>query len=221
MKAAHYSSKGPARDLLVVGEEPDPAPQTGEVLVRIAHSGVNPSDVKSRSGVTSPTMEFPRVIPHSDGAGVIEAVGAGVSEQWIGRRVWTINAQWQRPFGTAAELIALSENQVAPLPDSVSTETDASLGIPLLTAWYAVHEILWYKHVPRRVRHSGSLKPVSGEFNQRFLRRPAGASPAANPQPETCLCRRHAGHPAVSPAPRRARRLPGHSGRSSASLAAH
>jgi NADPH:quinone reductase len=139
MKAAHYSSKGSAVDVLSVGEEPDPTPGSGEVLVRIAHSGVNPSDVKSRSGVTSPSMEFARVIPHSDGAGVIEAVGAGVSKQWIGQRVWTINGQWRRPFGTAAELIALPESQVAPLPDNLSTETGASLGIPLLTAWYAVH----------------------------------------------------------------------------------
>lgn len=139
MKAAYYSSKGPARDVLVVGEQPDPAPQAGEALVCLTHSGVNPSDVKSRSGVTSPAMEFPLVIPHSDGAGVVQAVGDGVSKQWIGQRVWTINGQWRRPFGTAAELIALPESQVAPLPDSVSTETGASLGIPLLTAWYAVH----------------------------------------------------------------------------------
>ncbi|PCE26931.1 hypothetical protein BWP39_09080 [Paraburkholderia acidicola] len=139
MKAAYYTSKGPAGDVLVVGDQADPVAQPGEVLVRVAHSGVNPSDVKSRSGVTSTAMEFPRVIPHSDGAGVIEAVGGGVSKQLIGQRVWTINGQWQRPFGTAAELIALPESQVAPLPDGVSTETGASLGIPLLTAWYAVH----------------------------------------------------------------------------------
>ncbi|MEQ5838100.1 NADPH:quinone reductase [Paraburkholderia acidicola] len=139
MKAACYTSKGPAGDVLVVGDQADPVAQPGEVLVRVAHSGVNPSDVKSRSGVTSTAMEFPRVIPHSDGAGVIEAVGGGVSKQLIGQRVWTINGQWQRPFGTAAELIALPESQVAPLPDGVSTETGASLGIPLLTAWYAVH----------------------------------------------------------------------------------
>jgi len=139
MKAAYYSTKGPARDVLVVGEQPDPAPQSGEVLVRIAHSGVNPSDVKSRLGAASPVMEFPRVIPHSDGAGVIEAIGEGVSASWVGQRVWTINGQWQRPFGTAAELIALPESQIAALPKHLSTETGASLGIPLLTAWYAVH----------------------------------------------------------------------------------
>jgi NADPH2:quinone reductase len=138
MKAAYYSVKGLARDVLIVGEQPGPTPQPGEVLVRVAHSGVNPSDVKSRSGVTSPAMEFARVIPHSDGAGVIEAVGEGVPTQWVGQRVWTINGQWKRPFGTAAELIALPENQVATLPDNLTTETGASLGIPLLTAWYAV-----------------------------------------------------------------------------------
>jgi len=139
MKAAYYSAKGLARDVLIVGVQPDPIPQSGEVLVRIAYSGVNPSDVKSRSGGGNPAMEFPRVIPHSDGAGVIEAVGEGVSAQLVGQRVWTINGQWKRPFGTAAELIALPDNQVADLPDKLSMETGASLGIPLLTAWYAVH----------------------------------------------------------------------------------
>jgi NADPH2:quinone reductase len=139
MRAAYYSKKGLAHDVLIVGEQPDPVPQSGEVLVRIAYSGVNPSDVKSRSGGTNPAMEFPRVIPHSDGAGVIEAVGEEVSAQLVGHRVWTINGQWKRPFGTAAELIALPENQVAVLPDNLSMETGASLGIPLLTAWYAVH----------------------------------------------------------------------------------
>ncbi|RXH57801.1 NADPH:quinone reductase [Granulicella sibirica] len=139
MKAACYSTKGPARDVLMVGDQPDPVPQRGEVLVRIAYSGVNPSDVKSRSGSSNPAMEFPRVIPHSDGAGVIEAVGEGVPAHLAGQRVWTINGQWKRPFGTAADLIALPENQIAPLPENVSMETGASLGIPLLTAWYAVH----------------------------------------------------------------------------------
>ncbi len=139
MKAAYYSSKGPAQQVLSVGELPDPIPQSDEVLVRIAHSGVNPSDVKSRSGITSPAMEFARVIPHSDGAGIVEAVGEGVSKQLVGQRVWTINGQWQRASGTAAERIALPQSQVAILPSNLSTETGASLGIPLLTAWYAVH----------------------------------------------------------------------------------
>lgn len=138
MKAAYYSSKGPAASVLTVGEVPAPLVQPGEVLVRIKYSGVNPSDVKSRSGMTGPVMEFPRVIPHSDGAGVIEEVGDGVAEKRVGQRVWTINSQWQRAFGTAAELIALPENQVASLPDGLPMETGASLGIPLLTAWYAV-----------------------------------------------------------------------------------
>jgi len=139
MKAAYYSTKGHAGAVLIVGEEPDPVPQAGEVLVHIAHSGVNPSDVKSRSGLSNPAMEFPRGIPHSDGAGVIETVGEGISAQLVGQRVWTINGQWKRPFGTAAELIALPEKQVASLSENLSTETGASLGIPLLTAWYAVH----------------------------------------------------------------------------------
>lgn len=138
MKAAYYSSKGPAASVLTVGEMPAPLVQPGEVLIRVKYSGVNPSDVKSRSGMTGLAMEFPQVIPHSDGAGLVEEVGEGVSEKRVGQRVWTINGQWQRPFGTAAELIALPESQVAPLPDGLSMETGASLGIPLLTAWYAV-----------------------------------------------------------------------------------
>ena len=82
-------------------------------------------------------MDFPQIIPHSDGAGTIDAVGEGVSASLIGKRVWTINGQWKRPFGTAAEFIALPDSQVGMLPENLSTETGASLGIPLLTAWYA------------------------------------------------------------------------------------
>ena len=106
------------------------------MLVRVAFSGVNPSDVKARGGarpgVTRPPFEV--IVPHSDGSGVIEAVGAGVDADRLGQRVWIWNGQWQRPFGTCAEYISVPEVQAVALPKGVSLETGAVLGIPGLTA---------------------------------------------------------------------------------------
>ncbi len=136
MRAVWYERTGPARDVLVVGEMPTPEPASGEVLVRLATSGVNPSDWKARGG--SRPMLAPRIIPHSDGAGLIEAVGEGVDAARIGERVWIWNGQWQRALGTAAEYIALPEAQAVRLPDAATFEAGACLGIPALTAWRAV-----------------------------------------------------------------------------------
>ncbi|MEL6808974.1 MAG: NADPH:quinone reductase [Pseudomonadota bacterium] len=140
MQAISYTTFGPAADVLEVIELPTPTPNPGEVLVRLACSGVNPSDVKARAGtrpgVTKPP--FPRIIPHSDGSGVIEAVGDGVPADRIGTRVWIWNGQWQRPFGTAATHICLPAPQAVAMPDTVSLETGAILGIPGLTASHAV-----------------------------------------------------------------------------------
>jgi len=140
MRAITYSKFGPADDVLTLESLETPPPAPGEVLVRLATSGVNPSDVKARAGgrpgVTKPP--FPQIIPHSDGAGVIEAVGDGVSASRVGERVWVWNGQWQRAFGTAAEYIALPESQAVPLPEPVSFEQGAVLGIPGLTAVHAV-----------------------------------------------------------------------------------
>lgn len=135
MKAGWYENNGAARDVLVVGEMESPEPGTGEVLVRLAVSGVNPSDVKSRAGRP---LTAPRIIPHSDGAGIIEAVGAGVDKARVGERVWIWNGQWKRPFGTAAEYIALPQEQAVRLPDNVDFAVGACLGIPALTALQAV-----------------------------------------------------------------------------------
>jgi NADPH2:quinone reductase len=135
MKAAWYEKNGEARDVLIVGDLPTPAPQAGEVLVRLHSSGVNPSDVKSRRGRP---LAGPRVVPHSDGAGVIAAVGPGVPAGRVGERVWIWNGQWQRPLGTAAEYIALPAAQAVPLPDTVDFATAACFGIPALTAIHAV-----------------------------------------------------------------------------------
>ena len=139
MRAITYSTLGEARDVLHLTDIDTPAPAAGEVRVKLALSGVNPSDVKSRRGrpgMTKPPFET--VIPHSDGAGLIEAVGNGVDPSRIGQRVWIWNGQWQRAFGTAATHITLPADQAVPLPDTVSFETAASLGIPGLTACHAV-----------------------------------------------------------------------------------
>ena len=137
MRAAWYSQTGAAKKTLEVGSLPKPAPQSGEVLVRIRASGVNPSDAKKRSGARG-TMQYPQIIPHSDGAGVIEFVGAGVDSRRIGERVWLWNAQWNRAHGTAAEYICLPEQQAVALPENLSFEEGACLGIPALTAYIAL-----------------------------------------------------------------------------------
>ncbi len=135
MQAAWYERNGPAEEVLLVGEWPTPDPGPGEVRVRLAWSGVNPSDVKSRA---RRPLIAPRIVPHSDGSGVIDAVGAGVPAERLGQRVWTWNGQWQRPCGTAAGFITLPSGQAVELPPSVSLEAGACLGIPGLTAVQAV-----------------------------------------------------------------------------------
>ncbi|HEY0737561.1 MAG TPA: NADPH:quinone reductase [Herpetosiphonaceae bacterium] len=139
MKAAWYEQQGAAHDILVVGEMDDPQPQAGEVRIRVAASGINPGDVKKRANAFGYGMPFPRIIPHSDGAGTVDAVGEGVAEEWIGRRVWCYGAQTYRPFGTAAEYTVVPLERVVPLPENVSMEQGACLGIPGITAHRAVH----------------------------------------------------------------------------------
>lgn len=137
MRAAAYSTNGPARDVLRFIELPTPSPAAGEVRVRTAASGINPSDVKTRLGQRL-KMAYPQVVPHNDGAGVIDAVGEGVAASRIGERVWTWNAQWGRAFGTAAEFVVLPEAQAVRLPDGVDFAAGACLGVPALTAYRAV-----------------------------------------------------------------------------------
>ncbi len=137
MKAAYYERNGAAREVLKVSDVEAPHPGPGEVRVKLAVSGVNPSDVKSRQGSTR-KIAYPRVIPHSDGAGAIDEVGAGVSKTRLGERVWVWNGQWKRPFGTAAEFIVLPATQAVVLPEKVSFDAGACLGIPAMTAAHAV-----------------------------------------------------------------------------------
>jgi NADPH:quinone reductase len=137
MRAAYYEKNGPVREVLQIAEVETPQPGPGEVRVKLRTSGVNPSDVKTRLG-TIRKMAFPRVIPQSDGAGEIDAVGPDVPGTRVGERVWVWNAQWKRPFGTAAEYIVLPAAQAVILPQSVSFEAGACLGIPAMTASHAV-----------------------------------------------------------------------------------
>jgi NADPH:quinone reductase len=135
VKAVWYDKTGPAAEVLNFGDMPTPVAAAGEVLIRLQASGVNPADVGRRAGSYS-VMEFERVIPNSDGAGLVEQVGQGVTRFERGRRVWLFNGQRNgRAFGTAAEYVALSEHLVMPLPDKLSFAEGATLGIPAMTAW--------------------------------------------------------------------------------------
>ena len=132
MKAVWYERNGHA-DILEYGEMPDPEPGPGEVRVRVISSGVNPSDWKRRQGLTSP-IEFPRVIPNQDGAGVIDTVGPGVPQSRIGERVWLFESQFGRPFGTGAEYTVQPAGHAVLLPENTNFEMGAGLGVPAMTA---------------------------------------------------------------------------------------
>ncbi|WP_422737893.1 NADPH:quinone reductase [Micromonospora sp. WMMD729] len=134
MRAAWYDRQGPAREVLQVGELPDPSPGAGEVRVRVSVSGIHVGDLGKRQGWWGSTMAFPRVVPHGDGAGVIDAVGPGVDPARVGERVWVYLAQSYRPFGTAAEYTVVPARHAVPLPAEVPYEQAAGLGIPGITA---------------------------------------------------------------------------------------
>jgi NADPH:quinone reductase len=138
MKAVWYERTGAAPDVLTFGDMPTPVAGPGEVRVRLEASGVNPADVGRRAG-SYRAMEYPRVIPNSDGAGIVNQVGDGVTRLSVGQRVWLFNGQRNgRAFGTAAETISLAERLVTPLPADVSFAAGATLGIPGMTAWCAL-----------------------------------------------------------------------------------
>ena len=138
MRAVWYDRQGPASDVLQIGELPDQEPGPGEVRVRVRYSGVNPGDTKKRRGWLGSSMPYPRVIPHSDAAGVVDAVGEGVARDRVGRRVWVYGAQSYRPFGTAAQYTVVPEQLAVDLPDDVPDDVGACLGIPGITAHRAV-----------------------------------------------------------------------------------
>ena len=138
MKAAFYRRQGPAREVFELGEFPDPHPARGEVRVRMRASGVNPTDTYTRSGVRRRGMPFETIVPNQDGAGVIDEVGEGVTLERVGERVFVTMAQWQRPWGTASAYLALPSDRAIPLAKEASFEQGACLGVPILTAHYAL-----------------------------------------------------------------------------------
>ena len=137
MKAGWYENIGSAEEVIQYGEMDDPVIKPGEVLVAVKSSGVNPSDVKTRAGARG-ELQFPRIIPHSDGGGVIQDVGDGVDTSRIGERVWLWNAAFGRAFGSCAELISLPTEQAVLLPEQTSFDAAACLGVPASTAYYGV-----------------------------------------------------------------------------------
>jgi len=139
VRAAVLERFGPAREVLGVRELPVPEPGPGEVRVRVRLSGVNPSDWRVRSGSLAPAPAFPYLVPHQDGAGEIDAVGAGVPAERVGERVWVWFAAHGRQHGTAAQWVCLPAEQAVALPAGASLELGASLGIPALTAHRCLH----------------------------------------------------------------------------------
>ncbi|WP_224079530.1 NADPH:quinone reductase [Cupriavidus laharis] len=140
MKAIWYDKQGTADEVLEFGDLPTPQPAPGEVRVRLHASGVNPADANRRAGRMHDGMEFPRIIPNSDGAGVIDRVGNGVDHSMLGSRVWLHFGQRGRPFGTAAEYICLPYELAAPLPEHMDFAQGACLGIPAMTAYSSLFQ---------------------------------------------------------------------------------
>jgi NADPH2:quinone reductase len=139
MRAIWYERQGAASHVLTYGELPDPEPARGEVRIRIRASGINPGDLRKRQDAFGIGMPYHRVVPHSDGAGIVDRVGDGIPESRVGQRVWCYGAQTYRPFGTAAEHVVVPSVQAVPLPDGVTFEQGACLGIPGVTAHRALH----------------------------------------------------------------------------------
>ena len=132
MKAVWYEENGDA-GVLTFGDMPDPEPGPGEVRVRIVSSGINPSDWKRRQGLTQ-TLSYPRVVPHQDGAGIIDRVGPDVPASRVGQRVWLYQCQIGRPYGTAAEYTVQPAIRAVPLHANASFTQGACLGVPAMTA---------------------------------------------------------------------------------------
>nr|WP_246513620.1 NADPH:quinone reductase [Azospirillum picis] len=117
-----------------IGTLPDPEPGFGEVRVRVEASGLNPSDIKTRTGFAGAPMPFPRIVPHQDGAGTIDRLGPGVPPARLGERVWLYKAQTGKAFGSAADLVVVPSAHAVPLPDTASFDIGACLGVAAMTA---------------------------------------------------------------------------------------
>ncbi len=189
MRAAFYEKNGTAREVLRVGEIDTPQAGAGEVRVKLAASGVNPSDVKSRQG-TARKIAFPRVIPHSDGAGVIDLTGDGVDKARLGQRVWLWNGQWQRAFGTAAEYIVVPQRQAVPLLANTDFAAGACLGIPAMTAFHAIELARTGKDTTLLI--AGGAGAVA-QYAIQFAKQRGARVIATVSSPEKAACAREAG----------------------------
>src|SRR5580765_2179201 len=139
MRAAWYERKGAAAEVLTVGEQPTPEPGPAELLIRVRASGVNPSDTKARGGFRgNVSMPFPLIIPHQDGSGEVVAAGSTELANRVGQRVWFYEAQFERPFGAAAEYTVIPAYKAVQMPDNLSFDEGACLGVPAMTAHRAV-----------------------------------------------------------------------------------
>ncbi len=135
MKAAFYKAYGAATHVLEVGDADVPEVGPDDVRVRVHYSGINPSDCIRRRGLRE-RLNDPFIVPHNDGAGIIESVGKNVSSSRIGERVWIWNGQRDgRTMGTAAEYIVLHHQYAIRLPENVSFEEGACFGVPVMTAY--------------------------------------------------------------------------------------
>ena len=158
MKAVWYEKQGDASEVLIYGEVEKPTPQNNEVLIKVHYSGLNPSDTKRRIGFRGQKHAFHSIIPHSDGSGIIEAVGSNIDSKRIGERVWVYSAQWQRPFGTAANFVCVPSNLAIKLEDSISLEIGATIGIPALISVLNVSEIWATSDFKIRSPNNGDFK---------------------------------------------------------------
>src|SRR3954452_8555192 len=131
MRAVVYGSTGDSSVLEVVEREV-PAPHWGEVRVRLAVAGVNPTDWKARSGATASSLPFEEIVPGQDGAGIVDEVGNGVYDVKAGDRVWIFLAQHERPLGTATEYTVVPAERVVPLPGSTSYDVGGGRGGPAM-----------------------------------------------------------------------------------------
>ncbi len=138
MRAAFYEQLGSAKTTLTITDVALPEVMPGQVRVKVAASGINPSDVKQRSGWGGLKMRFPRVIPHNDGAGVIDAIGEGVPPSRIGERVWIYEATLANGLGTAAESVVVPSENAVLLPENTTFAEGACLGVPAMTAHHCV-----------------------------------------------------------------------------------
>ena len=133
MKAAVYRRTGPAAEVLAVEDLETPEPGPGQVRVRITRSAINPTDWKTRAGLTGADPDDFQ-IPHQDGAGVVDAVGDGVTDREVGQRVWLYLSAFGNRYGTAAEYSVVPAERAVPLPDDASDDLGACLGVPAVTA---------------------------------------------------------------------------------------